>query len=127
MSQKKIPVSAPQAPLQSPFTALHLDGLPAGPEDASVQSRIENPKSKIRRPRIVLRREKSNRGGKTVVVVSQLPTHLSPPEIENLSRDARKTLGCGGAVRGREIELQGDQPQRVRDYFEKHGYEVAGP
>jgi len=81
---------------------------------------------KPKRHRIVLRREKSNRGGKTVVVVSQLPTHLSPPEIENLTRAARKGLGCGGTVHGREIELQGDQPERVRAFFEREGFEVGG-
>lgn len=120
---KKVPVSAPQAPLQNPFAGLSSDGLPEGeitppPNPA--------PAAKARRHRIVLRREKSQRGGKTVVVVSQLPTHLSPPEIENLTRAARKALGCGGCVSGREIELQGDQPDRVRAYFERQGYDVGG-
>lgn len=76
---------------------------------------------------MVLRREKSNRGGKTVVVIGQLPTHLSPPELENFCRDARKALGCGGSLQGREIELQGDQPDRVRIYLEKQGFAVVGP
>ena len=62
-----------------------------------------------------------------MVVVSQLPTHLSPPELENLCRDTRKALGCGGSLQGREIELQGDQPDRVRAHFEKLGYLVVGP
>jgi len=123
---KKIPVSAPQTPLQSPFAALDSTGLPEG-SLAEEKSKLDNRKSKISRHRVVLRREKSNRGGKTVVVVSQLPTHLSPPELENLCRDARKGLGCGGTLQGREIELQGDQPDRVRAYFEKLGYTVVGP
>jgi len=118
---KKIPVSAPQPPLQSPFAALSSEGLPEG------ESTPPPPIPAKRRHRVVLRREKSNRGGKTVVIISQLPTHLSPPEIENLARTARKALGCGGSVQEREIELQGDQPQTVRQYFEKLGYEVAGP
>lgn len=119
---KKIPVSAPQQPLQSPFAALDPTGLPEGCD-------VPNPKSKTQNPkfRVVLRREKSHRGGKTVVVVSQLPTHLSPPELENLCRDCRKALGCGGSLQGREIELQGDQPDRVRAHFEKLGYLVVGP
>jgi translation initiation factor 1 (eIF-1/SUI1) len=29
-------------------------------------------------------------------------------------------------VRGREIELQGDNPQRVRAFFESAGFRVAG-
>lgn len=117
---KRIPVSVPQQPLQSPFSELSGEGLPEGPASPS-------PSLAKRRARIVLRREKSQRGGKTVIVVSQLPTHLSPPEIENISRNARRALGCGGSVQGREIELQGDQAERVRRYFEELGYEVAGP
>ena len=121
---KKIPVSAPQPPLQSPFAALDPAGLPAGPAETAPPA-IPAPAKK--KHRVVLRREKSNRGGKTVVVAGQLPTHLSPPELENLCRDTRKALGCGGSLQGREIELQGDQPDRVRAHFEKLGYLVVGP
>ena len=117
---KKICISVPQQPLQSPFSTLSGEGLPEGPVNPS-------PSVVKRKPRIVLRREKSQRGGKTVIVVTQLPTHLSPPEIENISRTARKALGCGGSVQGREIEIQGDQAERVRRHFEEQGYEVAGP
>jgi translation initiation factor 1 len=117
---KKIPISVPQQPLQSPFSELSSEGLPEGPANPA-------PSVVKRKQCIVLRREKSQRGGKTVIVVSQLPTHLSPPEIENISRAARKALGCGGSVQGREIEIQGDQAKRVRRHFEEQGYEVAGP
>jgi translation initiation factor 1 len=117
---KKIPVSLPQRPLQSPFSTLSSKGLPEGPANLS-------PSVVGRKPRIVLRREKSQRGGKTVIVVSQLPTHLSPLEIENILRAARKALGCGGSVQEREIEIQGDQAERIGRYFKELGYEVAGP
>jgi translation initiation factor 1 len=117
---KRIPVSVPQQPLQSPFLGLSSEGLPEGAASPSTSEAI-------RKPRIVLRREKSHRGGKTVIVVSQLPSHLSGPEIERLARESRKALGSGGSVQKREIEIQGDQPGRVRRYFESLGYEVAGP
>jgi translation initiation factor 1 (eIF-1/SUI1) len=29
-------------------------------------------------------------------------------------------------MRGREIELQGDNPQPIRSFFEKEGFRVAG-
>jgi translation initiation factor 1 len=122
---KRISISLPQQPLQSPFLALSSEGLPDGP--AHALGSAEGKKEPAKKPRIVLRREKSQRGGKTVIVVGQLPTHLSATEIEKLSRDSRKALGCGGCVRGREIELQGDQADRVRRYFEELSYEVAGP
>ncbi len=103
-----------------------MAGLPEGPAEDIVPPQTEVAAKKPKVHRIVLRREKARRGGKTVVVVSQLPTHLSPPELENLCRDARKSLGCGGTLEGREIELQGDQPDRVRTFFEKLGYQVGG-
>lgn len=117
---KKIPVSVPQPPLQTPFSGLSRGGLPerpANPESPAVR----------RRPRIVLRRERSQRGGKTVIIASQFPTHLSAREIEDLSRDARMALGCGGFIQEREIAIQGEQAERVRRHFEGLGYEVAGP
>lgn len=125
---KKIPVSASQSSLQqNPFASLEIGGLPPGPEkDILPEPPAESGRNKPKVHRIVLRREKAQRGGKTVVVVSQLPTHLSPLELENLCRDARKSLGCGGAVVNREIELQGDQPDRVRVFFEKQGFQVGG-
>ena len=114
-------MSGNQSPLQNPFAALDIQGRP----DVPVASLEATPEKK-KRHRIILRREKSQRGGKTVVVVSQLPTHLSPPELENLAKAARKALGCGGHVVGREIEIQGDQADRVRAYFEKEGFQVGG-
>jgi translation initiation factor 1 len=117
---KKIPISAPQQPLQSPFSSLSSAGLP----EVSVDSAPSSAKKKFR---VVLRRERAQRGGKTVIVVSQLPTHLSLSEIDELARGVRRDLACGGAVRGREIEIQGDQAGRVRRYFEALAYEVVGP
>jgi translation initiation factor 1 len=117
---KKIPISAPQQPLQSPFSSLSSAGLP----EVSVDSAPSSAKKKFR---VVLRRERAQRGGKTVIVASQLPTHLSLSEIDELARGVRRDLACGGAVRGREIEIQGDQAGRVRRYFEALAYEVVGP
>jgi translation initiation factor 1 len=117
---KKIPLSVPQPPLQSPFSALSSAGLPEGPVSP-------HPSIAKKKPRVVLRRERAQRGGKIVIVVSHLPAHLSLMEIEDLSRGARRALGCGGSVRGREIEIQGDQAERVRSHFEDLGYEVKGP
>ena len=76
--------------------------------------------------RIVLRREKAQRGGKTVVVVSDFEDRIPDSEIENLAKKARQACGCGGTVRGREIELQGDNVPKVRAFFESVGFRVAG-
>ena len=46
--------------------------------------------------------------------------------IEELSRKLRKACGCGGTVREREIEIQGDQPDKIRALLENEGFRVAG-
>ena len=120
---KKIPVSQSQQPLAAnPFAALQMDGLPNGPE----KSEIQNPKSKMPLGRVVLRREKSGRGGKTVVVASDFAAHFTAADLEALAKRARQACGCGGTVADREIELQGDDPARARRFFEGEGFRVAG-
>jgi translation initiation factor 1 len=119
----RIDTSGHQAALQSPFAALQLDGLPEGPAEPIATTASEPPR---KNGRVILRREKAQRGGKTVVVVSGFENHIPDSEIERLARDARQSCGCGGTLRGREIELQGDNPQKVRAFFEKAGFRVGG-
>jgi translation initiation factor 1 len=76
--------------------------------------------------RVVLRRETAHRGGKTVIVVHDFATHLPVSVIEALAKKLRAACGCGGAVKGRTIELQGDQPGRIRALLEAEGFQVAG-
>jgi translation initiation factor 1 len=121
MKKPRIDTSGNQSALQSPFASLALDNLPEGPAEPILP---EAPRTK--NGRVVLRREKSNRGGKTVVIVSDFATHFSSSDIERLAKKARQSCGCGGTMRGREIELQGDNPQPIRSFFEKEGFRVAG-
>jgi translation initiation factor 1 len=121
MKKPRIDTSGHQSALQSPFASLSLENLPAtGPEP--LYNTVPTPKN----GRVVLRREKSNRGGKTVVVVSDFAPHFSQQDIEHLAKMARQSCGCGGTVRGRDIELQGDNPEKARAFFEREGFRVAG-
>jgi translation initiation factor 1 len=121
MKKTRIETSANAIGFQSPFAALSIEGLPEGPAEP-----IQRPLPPSKLGRVVLRREKSERGGKTVVVVSDFATHISEMEIAEFARKARQSCGCGGTVRGREIELQGVNPPQVRAFFEKAGFRVAG-
>ena len=76
--------------------------------------------------RVVLRRETARRGGKTVLVVHDFATHLPLSIIESLGKKLRQTCGCGGTLKGRTLELQMDQPARLRAVLEAEGFEVAG-
>jgi translation initiation factor 1 (eIF-1/SUI1) len=78
--------------------------------------------------RLILRREKKDRGGKTVVVVygfKDLPGS-NAAIIANLSRDLKNKLGCGGSFDRQEIVLQGDRAGAVCTALEAMGYRVDG-
>lgn len=133
---KKIPVSQSQSPLSAnPFASLEISAdLPSGPEESKLETTAcgrsrgegDNRESKVPKGRIVLRREKSQRGGKTVVVVGDFASHFTADDLETFARKAKQSCGCGGTVAGREIELQGDDPAHVRRFFEAEGFRVAG-
>jgi len=122
--QGRVDVSgAASGGLNEAFSALSGLGLPAGPEPAppAPEEAAASP-----RGRVVLRRETAQRGGKTVVVVSGFDPVISQEAIEHWGRAVRKACGCGGTVRGREIEIQGDQPAQVAAFFKAEGFRVAG-
>jgi translation initiation factor 1 len=75
---------------------------------------------------VVLRRETAHRGGKVVVFIDDFAPHISLAAIEELGRRLRNACGCGGTVRGRGIELQGNQPAKIRAFLEAEGFQVAG-
>ena len=79
-----------------------------------------------KRGRAVLRRETAHRGGKTVVVVHDFAPQITHAQIESLATKLKKACGCGGTVKDREIEIQGDQPGKIRTLLEAEGYQVAG-
>ncbi|MEI6034173.1 MAG: translation initiation factor [Verrucomicrobiae bacterium] len=110
----RIPVSGLQPGMQSPFSGLDISGLPEGPLDPPVG---EDPARKLPPGRLVFRKEKARRGGKSVVVVSGFDPSFPLEEIETIARHIRRQCGCGGTVRDREIECQGDDPERFRKIF----------
>ena len=112
MSKDRPRDSRPAAPAPdrsaSPFAALEAlrGSLPAGPAAPAV------PEAKPRGPaRAVVRMERKGRGGKEVTVVEKLG--LREPELAVWCRDLKQALGCGGAVDGELIVLQGDLRSRL--------------
>lgn len=71
-------------------------------------------------PRIF--REKKGRGGKTVTVIRDL--RLSDANLKKLSKSLKKTCGAGGAVKDRNIEIQGDHREKVAAELIKLGYKA---
>ncbi|MEI6278868.1 MAG: translation initiation factor [Verrucomicrobiae bacterium] len=111
----RIPVaSGLRAELGKPFAELELIGLPPGPPEAEMP---ENRTMKVPRGKLVFRKEKARRGGKSVVIVSNFDPGFPQESIEDLAREVRRQCGCGGTVRDRQIEFQGEDPERFRRIF----------
>jgi translation initiation factor 1 len=69
--------------------------------------------------KIVLRREKKGRGGKTATVVEGL--RLPPSGLERIARELRRALGCGASVEGGTIVVQGDMTARIEPWLVARG------
>ena len=69
-----------------------------------------------------LQRETKGRGGKAVTVVSGLP--LAGGELKALAKVLKQKCGVGGAIKGENIEIQGDQRNILKPELEKRGYRV---
>ena len=121
--KKKIPVNQPQTGLNAAFANLDAGSLPEGPK---VEPAKTGPGAIWKLGRVVLRKETAHRGGKAVIVVHDFASHLPGSVIETVAKKIRQQCGCGGTVKGRTIEVQGDQAARIRAVLEKEGFQVAG-
>jgi translation initiation factor 1 len=68
---------------------------------------------------IEIRREVKGRGGKSVTVVCKVGG-----DIKETLKELQKICGVGGSTKQKNIELQGDQRNKVKSYFEEKGRKV---
>jgi len=61
---------------------------------------------------------------RSVTILSGVPGN--PAAVALLARELRTACGTGGTVRGDEVELQGDQREKVRAALEARGLRVKG-
>jgi len=116
----KIPTDGGRSLGTNPFAALSGAGLPAVPARPSEnqKSKIENPKS---RGRVDLKRTTAGRGGKTVTIVTSF-TGIGLPEKAALCKKMRNACGCGGTVKDGDIEIQGDQREKIAQILAAAGF-----
>jgi translation initiation factor 1 len=112
------PPAAAPPPFHAPFEGLRAKlGLPAAPAAPAAASPAAPPAPAP--ARAVVRLERKGRGGKAVTVVEKLG--LAPRELEGWLRELKAALGCGGAVEGDALVLQGDARERVRALLAARG------
>jgi translation initiation factor 1 len=73
--------------------------------------------------KIIIRKERKGRGGKTVTFVEGL--HRTEPELKEMAKKMRKSLGCGSTVEGSCIVLQGDQVVRATTWLAENGLKTT--
>ncbi|NQX90033.1 MAG: hypothetical protein HRT77_15350, partial [Halioglobus sp.] len=69
-----------------------------------------------------LHRETAGRSGKAVTLITGLP--LAGDELKTLARALKKACGVGGAVKGGDIEIQGDRRAHLQSLLQQRGYRV---
>lgn len=114
------PTDGGQSLGQNPFGALSSAGLPPAPPRPaqSPKAKTENPRN---RGRVDIKRTTAGRGGKTVTLVTGF-VGIGLPEKEQLAKKMRNACGCGGTVKGSDIEIQGDQREKIAQILSDAGF-----
>jgi len=62
-----------------------------------------------------MRLEKSGRGGKAVTVLFELG--MGEAQLKELLKELKTRCGCGGALKGDTLEIQGDHRDKIEEVF----------
>lgn len=88
--------------------------------------RIDEPKAAVVRPKgdgiVRIQRQTSGRKGKGVCLITGVD--LDDAALEKLAAELKKKCGCGGAVKERVIEIQGDKRDLLKQLLEAKGMKV---
>jgi translation initiation factor 1 len=88
-----------------------------GDEEPEMEETIELPPN---RHRLKIQASKKGKGGKTVTIISGF--QVSPETLQNLTKQLKNQCGTGGTTKDTEIEIQGDQRQKLLEILTKLGY-----
>ena len=73
------------------------------------------------RGQVDIKRTTAGRGGKTVTLVTGF-VGIGLPEKESLCKKMRNACGCGGTVKEGDIEIQGDQREKIARILTEAGF-----
>lgn len=123
--RKKLPLQSSSSLGSSLADALQLKGFVTSPAPDPTPSGTPEPPpapmagqlSSLKK--LVLRRERKGRGGKTVTIVSGFTG--AHPALKPLARELGRALGCGTSVESDTLVIQGDQVERAATWFANQG------
>jgi translation initiation factor 1 len=134
MSQSKhskISTKGGESLSENPFSSLDAVTLGAAghgvgavqPSQSSLTNKKKMPQKS--KGRVEVRREKAGRGGKTVTTLKEFPSHIPLSSLEAMTFELKKICACGGTLKGRVVELQGDVCDRVCRELNQRGYRAV--
>ena len=123
MSKKKrVATDGGEALSHNPFGGLDGLNLPPGPAEPIKTEPVKaSSKPKKNRGRVDIIRQTAHRGGKTVTVVTNF-VGIGAPEKESLAKQMQRSCGTGGTVKNGNIEIQGDQREKVAAILKDAGF-----
>lgn len=109
----------------NPFAKLRPDGKPAPAppapnSDAPQRPANDAPAKVVSKERLTVRREKKGHGGKTVTI-AEGPA-FTGRKLDELAREAARSLGVGARVEGMTLVVQGDQAERFVTWLAQRGF-----
>jgi translation initiation factor 1 (eIF-1/SUI1) len=118
--KQRIPVEASPELRTNPFAALDLGPLREAPATAPAPATPKKePKEKL-----LLRRSTAHRAGKTVLILEGFSPAWSASQLGSLLHELKSTLGCGGKIEDRHLELQGELTDRLLPLLEARSFAV---
>lgn len=121
-SKRKI-TTEPGEPLSvaNPFAGVDFGNLPDVPNLKPTPVSAYG-KDTLSKGRVDVIREKSGRAGKTVTVLRNFSETVSVEELNAMALQLKKQCACGGSLKERTIELQGNVCEQVMPELEKLGF-----
>ena len=119
--KRRIATDAAPALQTNPFAALDLGPLREAP---SAPTTAPSTPKKEPKERLLLRRSTAHRGGKTVLILEGFSPAWSASRLESLLHELKTSLGCGGKVESRTLELQGELTPRLLPLLESRGFTI---
>lgn len=105
---------------QKPARGCICRGNKAGPQSA--HKRVVPQSAPKNDGTVRVSRDRRNRRGKTVTVVTGVPGH--PAALEELATQLKRLCGCGGTAKDGVIEIQGDHRDLVLSKLIEMGYKA---
>ena len=89
------------------------------PEYNKLQDDLSIPQNKTTSDFVYIERDRKQRRGKVVTVISKLPGNL-----KELQKELQRDCGAGGSLKNGNIEIQGDHRDKIAAILQKKGFKT---